>query len=68
MVWPSWLWLGTPYKVVLWAGNRLATWLGVAYLWRRFRSTRHFWLWIILFNAVSFGLLALLFYWLREKL
>ena len=65
-VWPAWLWIGTPTKVGLWAVNRVATWTGVAYLWKRFRSRRVFWLWMVAVNLVSFGALALLFFCLHR--
>ena len=66
MVWPSWLWIGTRLKFSLWALNRLATWTGVIYLWRRLRA--HPWRWglIILVNLLSFGGLILLFFWLHR--
>lgn len=59
MVWPHWLWIGTPLKFSLWLLNRLATWTGLLYVWRRRRSKRLFWVWLILINAVSLGALLL---------
>ena len=68
MVWPAWLWIGTRTKVSLWVLNRLATWTGLVYLWRRFRSRprRTFWLWMMVVNLVSLGGLALLFFCLHR--
>ena len=68
MVWPSWLWLTSPFKWALWIFNRLATWTGLFFFWKRFRAQRHFWLWIIFINAVSMGVLALVFFWLHARL
>ncbi len=65
MVWPSWLWVGTSLKPCLWLVNRLATWTGVRYFWKRQRSRRSFWVWVILINVVSLAGLGLLFCWLR---
>ena len=67
MVWPSWLWIGTRLKFVLWLTNRLATWTGITYFWKRFRSQRFFWWWVVLMNAVSFGGLCLVFFWLHVR-
>ena len=66
MVWPSWLWIGTRLKLSLWLANRLATWTGLVYLWRRLRSRRLFWLWVIIVNLISLGALAFLFLWLHR--
>ncbi len=68
MVWPAWLWIGTPLKFTLWLLNRFLTWTGVIYVWRRFRSRKHFWAWLVLLNAVSLGGLGLLFFWLHIRL
>ncbi len=65
MVWPAWLWVGTRLKFSLWLANRLATWTGLVYLWRRLRSRRWFWLWVALANLVSLGVLVAVFFWLR---
>lgn len=65
MVWPSWLWIGTPFKFWLWLTNRLATGGGLWYLWRRLRSRRHFWLWFIVIQLLSVSVLVSLFFWLR---
>ena len=67
MAWFSWLWIGTPFKFALWLANRVATWTGLFFLWRRWQSRRHAWLWLLLLNAVSFGALALIFFWLRAR-
>lgn len=65
--WPTWLWIGTPFKFTLWLINRALTATGVIRYWRWLRARRFFWLWLFLINAVSFGLLALIFYWLHHR-
>ena len=65
--WPAWLWIGTPFKFILWLLNRLMTATGLAYGWRWLRARRWFWLWLVLINGCSLGLLALLFYWLHTR-
>ena len=67
MIWPSWLWIGSPLKFSLWLVNRLATWTGVIYMWRRFRAQRHVWLWLVLLNLVSLGVLGVVFFWLHTR-
>ena len=67
MVWPSWLWIGTPLKFSLWALNRIATWTGIAVLWKRLRRQRLFWLWLVLINTASLGVLGLMFFWLHAR-
>lgn len=66
-MWPAWLWIGTPLKFSLWLINRIATWTGVFYLWRRWRSRRHVWWWMIVVNTLSLGALGLLFFWLHLR-
>ena len=67
MIWPPWLWIGTPMKFGLWLSNRITTWLGSFYLWRRFRSRRSLWFWLILVNVLSWGLLGAVFFWLSHR-
>ena len=67
MVWPAWLSITTPLKFSLWLLNRLATWTGVFYFWKRFRAQRGFWIWITLINVVSLSALVLLFFWLYRR-
>ena len=67
MIWPSWLWILTPTKFFLWLGNRLATWTGSFYFWKRFRSRRAVWVWLILLNAISLAALGFLFSWLPHR-
>ena len=67
MIWPSWLWIGTPLKVGLWVVNRLATWTGLVYLWKRFRARRLFWVYVLLINTVSLGVLGIVFFWLHAR-
>ena len=61
MFWPSWLWIGSRTKLSWWLANRLATWTGLFYFWKRFRSHRLFWFWTITINIVSLAALMLLF-------
>ena len=63
MLWPSWLWITTPVKFSIWLCNRIATWCGQFYLWKRIRSKRVFW--VVLINLCSLGILVLVFFWLR---
>ena len=67
MVWPAWLSLATPMKFSLWLANRIATWTGLFYFWKRFRSQRHFWVWLALINVVSLGGLCLVLFWLHVR-
>jgi len=70
MPWPEWwAWLGglTPMKLWLWGGNRMVTWTGLFFFWRRFRSRRLAWLWLVLLNSVSVGALVLVFVWLKHR-
>ena len=63
MLWPPWLWISTPVKFLIWLFNRVVTWSGQFYLWKRIRSKRF--LWIALINLCSLGILVLIFFWLR---
>ena len=60
-------WLGSPLKAMLWLGNRLATWTGLFFLWKRFRESRFVWVWLFLINAVSIGGLVMLLRWVSSK-
>ena len=53
IVWPAWLLAGAPVKLVVWLFNRLATWTGAYYLWKRLRAQPLIWFWLFLFNALS---------------
>lgn len=66
MAWPVWLGIGTPLKFSLWLFNRLATWTGLLYLWKRWRAHRWFWWWVVVVNGASWGLLMLVFFWLHR--
>ena len=66
MIWPAWLWIGTPVKFATWLVNRLATWSGSFYLWKRLRSHRFFWLWFVVINTVSMGMLVAALFWLHH--
>ena len=67
MVWPSWLWIGTPLKFWVWFVNRLATWTGALWFWKRFRTRRILWLLLILLNVASLSGLCLIFFWLHAR-
>ena len=67
ILWPPWLWISTPLKFFLWMGNRVATWTGSHLFWKRFRSRRTVWVWLVLLNIVSLGALGLLFVWLHHR-
>ena len=70
MIWPHWLWIGTPAKFWIWLSNRAATGLGSFVLWKRnrsARSARRLWAQILLLNLVSWGALILIFLWLRGR-
>ena len=67
MPWPSWLMVGTPLKLLLWLGNRFATWTGLFLLWKRWRHHRLSWVWLVLLNTLSLGLLGLVFLWLHHS-
>ena len=70
MLWSSWfVWVGrlTPMKFFLWLGNRVTTWLGMFHVWKRFRSRRLIWVWLLLMNAASFGVLVFVFVWLKHR-
>ena len=67
IVWPAWLWIGTRLKFGLWLFNRLGTWTGSFFFWKRFRSRRRIWVWLMLINFLSLGALGLLFYWLHLR-
>ena len=67
MPWPAWLWIGTRSTCFLWLSNRLATWTGSFWFWKRFRGTRRLWVWLLLINATSIALLVWLFFWLHHR-
>ena len=67
MAWPFWLGIGVPLKLKLWLGNRLATWAGMAYVWKRNARRRRIWVWLLAINVVSLGALAGLFFWLHQR-
>ena len=67
MAWPAWLWIGTRVKFFLWAGNRVATGAGSFLFWKRYRSRRGIWAWLMLLNAFSISALICLFYWLHTR-
>lgn len=56
---------GSPMNLALWVGNRLATWTGLFFVWKKLHGQPHrvhwFLLWGALVNAVSLaGLLVVL--------
>ena len=61
-----WLFLiGSPLKLGLWVGNRIATWTGLLVVWQRLKRapdrTKRFLLWGLVLNVVS--LLVLVGIW-----
>ena len=65
--WPAWLWISTPFKFFLYFINRLLTATGLAYNWKRLRARRFFWVWLVVINGCSLGILFLFFYWLHAR-
>lgn len=65
MVWPAWLSIASPLKFSAWLVNRITTWSGLFYFWKRFRAQRLFWVWLILINMFSLGILCLTLFWLH---
>lgn len=66
-----WLFLtGSPVKLSLWIGNRLATWTGLIVAWRKLKGSpnrsRAFFKWLMLINAVSLLVLVVALYMLRH--
>ncbi len=63
--------LGSPLKLVLWIGNRLATWTGLCYVWQRVKASprrwRAFLLWAVCINLFSLSLLIGVLYWLAHR-
>ncbi len=59
--------LGSPFKLAMWVGNRIATWTGLAVLWRKLKDVpnrrRRFLAWMVVINTLSVGLL-IVFLWL----
>ena len=57
--------IGSPLKLGLWVGNRLATWTGSLVVWRKLKMapdrTKRFLVWMVALNVVS--LLVLVGIW-----
>ncbi len=55
--------LGSPIKLLLWFGNRILTWTGLAVVWKKLdgtpNRTRRFIVLMCLINLVSVGVLIL---------
>ncbi len=64
--WSPGLWFSSPLKVWLWLTNRVATYTGGFYLWKRYRTRRGFWVRMILFNLASLSVLCFVFLRLRQ--
>ena len=67
-----WLFLvGSPVKLAVWIGNRLATWTGTAVAWQKLKHSpnrsRVFFKWLLLINAVSLLVLVVALYILRHR-
>lgn len=71
MMGPWAFFLGSPLKVGLWIGNRLVTWTGLLYVWRRVANGpqrwRTFLVWATWINPLSLGVLAGLWYYLLAR-
>ena len=67
MIWPAWLSLTSPLKFSVWVVNRLATWTGGFFLWKRWRARRRVWVWLTLVNLVSLSGLCLVLFWLYKR-
>ena len=67
MIWPHWLWIGTPVKFWIWLSSRVTAGLGSFVLWKRHRSGRRLWARILLLNLLSWGALILVFLWLYRR-
>lgn len=63
--WPAWLWIGKPLTLLLWLANRMVTWTGLVLFWKRCRTQRGVWLWIMAINALSLGALGVVLFLLR---
>ena len=55
---PVWaVWLGSPVKLVVWLGSRIAAWTGSAVAWKKLkhhpRRTQRFLIWMLVINVVA---------------
>ena len=70
MTGPWLFFIGSPVKLTVWIGNRLATWTGLAVVWQKVKHapnrSRRFFTWLVALNAVS--LLALFGVWWLLKI
>lgn len=64
--WPAWL-AWTPLTGWLWLSNRLVTWTGLFFLWKRWRTRRAAWFWLALLNVLSLSALSLVCLALRHR-
>ena len=62
--------VGSPLKLGVFIGNRVATWTGLLVVWQKLKGNpqrfRHFLGWLVIINAVSFSLLACVLWWLHR--
>ena len=62
---------GSPIKIAVWVGNRIATWTGLVVMWKRLKGhpqrPKHFFLWLVVINGVSLALLVGLLWWLAHR-
>ncbi len=62
---------GSPLRVVVWLGNRLATWTSLVWVWRGLRHRadrpRRFVVWMVVLNVVSYGALFAWLWWLTHR-
>ena len=58
---------GSPLKIAIWLGNRVATWTGLFVVWKHLKGhpqrPKRFFLWLVLMNGVSMALLVGALWW-----
>ncbi len=63
--------LGSPVKLALWAGNRVATWMGLFFMWRRLKGDPNRWRTFLIvggvINLLSLGVLAAVLWALKHR-
>ena len=63
--------LTSPIKLVIWLANRLATWLGIFFVWKKLEGSpnrkRHFIMWMVVINTISFFILLAILRFIAMK-
>jgi len=63
--------LGSPVKLAVWVGNRIAAWTTLGLIWQRIRHDPNrllrFFLWVVMINSVSIGLLFAVYRWWKVR-